>query len=79
MISSSPFHSPCDIRGLPAALPLAQPRWRATAVHDSILAEDYVGIIENARRALERDATVIQLVDPVFLAVPSNRIVIQDA
>ena len=28
------------------------------AIHDAILAEDYVGIIENQRSTLERDATV---------------------
>src|SRR5260221_13095555 len=40
------------------------------ATHDAILAEDYVGIVKNECRTLERDATVIQLVDPVLLAVP---------
>jgi hypothetical protein len=40
------------------------------AIHDAILAEDYVGIIENQRRTFERDATVLPLVDPVLFAVP---------
>src|SRR5271157_1342162 len=40
------------------------------AIHDAILVEDYVGIVENQRRALKRDATVLPLVDPVLFAVP---------
>src|SRR5271157_2782995 len=40
------------------------------AIHDAILVEDYVGIVENQRRALKRDATVFPLVDPVLFAVP---------
>jgi hypothetical protein len=35
------------------------------ATHDAVLAEDYMGIVKNVCRTLERDATVIQLVDPV--------------
>ena len=40
------------------------------ATHDAVLAEDYMGIVKNVCRTLERDATVIQLVDPVLFAVP---------
>ena len=40
------------------------------ANHDAILAEDYLGIVENERRTLESDATVLLLVDPVLLTVP---------
>src|ERR1035437_6707272 len=29
------------------------------AIHDAILAEDYFGIVENQRRTLKRDATVL--------------------
>ena len=46
------------------------PSAASIAIHDAILAEDYVGIIENQRSTLERDATVLPLVDPVLFAVP---------
>ena len=48
------------------------------ASHDAILAEHYLGIIENECRTLESDATVLLLVDPVLLTVPFNRIAIQN-
>jgi hypothetical protein len=40
------------------------------ASHDAILAEHCLGIVENQCRNLERDATVLTLVDPVLIAVP---------
>src|SRR5664279_4221928 len=40
------------------------------AIHDAILAEDYFGIVENQRRTLKRDATVLLLVGSVLFAVP---------
>src|ERR1019366_4475292 len=40
------------------------------ASHDAILAEHCLGIVENQCRNLERDATVLTLVDPVLFAVP---------
>src|ERR1035441_448470 len=46
------------------------PSAASIAIHDAILAEDYVGIIENQRSTLERDATALPLVDPVLFAVP---------
>src|ERR1017187_9974642 len=40
------------------------------ASHDAVLTEHRLGIVENECRNLERDATVLQLVDPILLAVP---------
>ena len=60
------------MRGRPAAPPLGGSNSVPPlfAIHDAILAEDYVGIIENQRCTLECDATVLPLVDPVLFAVP---------
>src|ERR1039458_6305218 len=41
------------------------------ASHDAILAEHCLGIVENQCRNLERDATVLPLVDPVQIGSTS--------
>ena len=40
------------------------------ALHLAVLKEYGIGIVENKRRAVEGEAAVLFLVDPVFLTVP---------
>ncbi len=40
------------------------------ACHDPVVAENCVGIVENKRGGLEREAVVLLLVDPVLFTVP---------
>src|SRR5450759_4060950 len=73
MVSSSPFSSSMRYTWTTSS---TAPLYGSNGVpplfasHDAILAEDCVGIVGNQRRSFERDATVLQLVDPVLFAVP---------
>src|SRR5260370_26447568 len=40
------------------------------AIHDAVLAQNFAGIVENKRRALEREAVVLLQVDAVLFTIP---------
>src|ERR1035438_3328252 len=68
MVSSSPFSSSMRCTWTTSSnAPCCNGMF---ASHDAILAEHCLGIVENQCRNLERDATVLTLVDPVLFAVP---------